>query len=162
MDTNDKNVNVHIIHSMKGGCGKTACSLLMALKYASETKSNSNASVLLLDADFRVSALQWLLFENPSGTKPESYHHLLDTFQGKISNSAGKRKGTEMHHRFALPENFLPSKNLNQYIMGNCITMEDILFKSFSYEKLTTKLPEDSVFFVMDELTPEKKKKRKA
>lgn len=114
------------------------------LWYASETKSNSNASVLLLDADFRGSALQWLLFENPSGTKPESYHHLLDTFQGKISNSAGKRKGTEMHHRFALPENFLPSKNLNQYIMGNCITMEDILFKSFSYEKLTTKLPEDS------------------
>lgn len=65
MSTNDK-MQIHIVSSVKGGCGKTAFSLFKSLKVASEMRkrnlSNKRAEVLWIDADFRGTASRTLFY----------------------------------------------------------------------------------------------------
>ena len=71
MTTEDK-IQIHVVHSVKGGCGKTAFSLFRALELSSECRKsqmeNSNIEygnqvpVIWLDADFKGSASRVLFY----------------------------------------------------------------------------------------------------
>lgn len=63
--TNDK-IQIHIVSSVKGGCGKTAFSLFkaldVALKIRNDNLKNKRAEVLWIDADFKGTASRTLLY----------------------------------------------------------------------------------------------------
>lgn len=66
-DTNaELKIQVHIVSSVKGGCGKTAFSIFKALQLANEIRAknlaNRNAGVLWLDADFNGTASKKLFY----------------------------------------------------------------------------------------------------
>ena len=52
----------HIVHSVKGGCGKTAFSLFKSMELAEKNANENRARVLLLDADFKGSGLKTLIY----------------------------------------------------------------------------------------------------
>jgi hypothetical protein len=69
MKNNTKDIiTIHIINSVKGGCGKTAFSLFKALELAGKEKDNSlgadmeEASVIWIDADFTGTASRVLFY----------------------------------------------------------------------------------------------------
>ncbi len=63
--TNDK-MQIHIVSSVKGGCGKTAFSLFKSLEFALHMRerdlNNRRAEVLWIDADFRGTASRTLFY----------------------------------------------------------------------------------------------------
>ncbi len=71
----DKNtIRFHIIHSVKGGCGKTSFSLMKSIELAEKAappfNEKSKARVIYLDCDFRGSALKVLLYGLKKGAIP--------------------------------------------------------------------------------------------
>lgn len=60
----DTKIRFHVIHSVKGGCGKTSFSLKKCIELAEKEKvtADSKANVLYLDCDLRGSALKVLLY----------------------------------------------------------------------------------------------------
>lgn len=62
----EKKIQVHVVSSVKGGCGKTAFSLFKALDLAyderNSDKENRYASVVWIDADFRGTASKVLFY----------------------------------------------------------------------------------------------------
>lgn len=64
-NTNDK-IQIHIVSSVKGGCGKTAFSLFKALETAlklrEENLENQRSEVLWIDADFKGTASRTLFY----------------------------------------------------------------------------------------------------
>lgn len=138
---NNNDVNVHIVHSMKGGCGKSACSLFKVLQYACQSeKIEYPAKVLFLDADFRGSALQWLLFEDSRGKKA-NYNVLMS--QLRDIHFLNDSLGDKITHYFALPGDFSVEKNLNQYIKGHYETFEQILNHSASYHGIKESMEDE-------------------
>lgn len=125
MDTKDKILEFHIIHSMKGGCGKTAFSLFKALDLAQRNIEGGKADVLYIDADFKGSALEWLIYESKS-VLGESMEELLKKAEGR----------TPMKRcQLAFSANY-SKKNLNHYINGACDTLDSILAKGICYNRI--------------------------
>lgn len=130
MSTDDKCVNIHIIHSMKGGCGKSACSLFKALELSKENVAIDEvqeAKALFLDADFRGSAWQWLLFEANCMSDAGSV-------VSPAEEDCRKVKGRGIRHRFHCPADFSIDKTVNTYLGSDDCTLEDILIHSYSYD----------------------------
>lgn len=63
-DTKDKKLRVHIVHSVKGGSGKTAFSLFKAMTIANYENDRfaDKANVLYMDADFKGTAIKTLIY----------------------------------------------------------------------------------------------------
>lgn len=134
MSTKDGTVNIHIFHSMKGGCGKSACALFKALALLEEKQEIENVpSVLFMDADFRGSAWQELLF--PADVLGGVDAGTVARLERKYRE---KGKGSGLQHCFAIPDNLDLKKNLSQYLQGNITSLEEILYHSFNY------VPQDS------------------
>lgn len=66
MKNADNTVHVHVVHSMKGGCGKSAFSLFKAITLARDANVNESleSRVLYIDADFKGTSLQYLLCDS--------------------------------------------------------------------------------------------------
>lgn len=138
----DKNaVDVHVIHSMKGGCGKSTCALFKALQIAQEQGiEDKKAHVLLLDADFKGSAMTEILFhrkklsEETEGSLEEreqvqKFNELEKKFREKMT------QGTGMRHKLAIPENFEQYITISDYLKDNSrYSINDIICRSCSYE----------------------------
>lgn len=134
-------VNVHIIHSMKGGCGKSTCALFKALQVAqSKGIKGRKVRVLLLDADFKGSAMTEILFhrrnlsgeaENTSDHRKQArqLHELEEKFKGSII------QGTGMKHQLAIPDNFDKYITVSDYLKDSSrLSISDIICHSCSYE----------------------------
>ena len=74
MAQDSRTVEYHLVHSIKGGCGKSANAFFLALQEGVFSKKNdstdSNKSVCLVDADFRGTGLNSIyekLIENSGG-----------------------------------------------------------------------------------------------
>lgn len=140
MSTKDGTVNIHIFHSMKGGCGKSACALFKALALLEEKQEIENVpSVLFVDADIRGSAWQELLF--PTDASAGSGIGTVAWLERKYR---AKGKGNGLQHCFAIPDNLDLKKNLSQYLQGNITSLEEILYHSFSYVPQDSDLPPDT------------------
>lgn len=59
--TADECLTIHVVHSVKGGCGKTAFSLFKALSCA-DISTKSHAEVLYFDADFKGTSIKTLIY----------------------------------------------------------------------------------------------------
>ena len=67
--TDDKSLTIHVVHSVKGGCGKTAFSLFKALSCA-DVSTKQHAEVLYFDADFKGTSIKTLIY----GEDEESFN----------------------------------------------------------------------------------------
>ena len=64
-------MNIYLIHSVKGGCGKTSIALSLAAQLAAGTAGLEHQKVCLLDMDFKGTGLEDLLFWG-TAQKPKS------------------------------------------------------------------------------------------
>lgn len=131
-NTDDKRskIQIHIVSSVKGGCGKTAFSLFKALELAYEerkqNKEDRNASVIWIDADFKGTASKPLFYgENETMFQMKHSEYTLEDLQ----------KGVE-----GLYETELSSKN-NRL----CFNREYIPYTINDYLKEEIESPEKMV-----------------
>lgn len=127
----EEEIHFHIMHSMKGGCGKSTCSLFKALQLAKENVTGP-ARVLLLDADFRGSAWQPLLFRDGTVAMSETYTKVMDML-GKRSGAASPGKGSK--HTIAVPDKYREEDNLSCFVQDIDFPLADLVQKSFSYAR---------------------------
>lgn len=146
-DKTSSEVNIHIMHSMKGGCGKSTCALFKAIQiaYNSYNIDDKSAHVLFIDADFKGSALMEILFRTKDkihgGTDSEEKQEDIYSFsekQKEIKESVGagkEEKGDGQYHILAVPDNFDNYKTLSDYLRDSSqYSIMDIICHSFSYE----------------------------
>lgn len=137
MSDHEKTISFHMIHSMKGGCGKSTCALFKALKLAQGTLTEPS-KVLFLDADFRGSSMQPLLFRT---TVTMSY---VDSALGVTAGaetasevrkkiSASPAKGVGLRHTIAIPDDYKPEDNLNRYLKEGDVPYNTLVQSTFSY-----------------------------
>lgn len=83
MKMNDK-VKVYLVHSVKGGSGKSAFSLFKAMTLAVQNKeSEKKVSVLYFDADFKGTATKTLLYGKDDAAFRALNHVSLEELQGE-------------------------------------------------------------------------------
>lgn len=128
MGEDKQEICFHIMHSMKGGCGKSTCALFKALQLATENMEKQE-KVLFLDADFKGSALQPLLFRNDDAgyAKGEICSQVLE----KMGNPPVKGDGSR--HTIAIPENYREENNLSHFLRVLDFPFSTLVQKSFSY-----------------------------
>lgn len=154
MDEQKEEIHFHIIHSMKGGCGKSTCALIKTLRLANialgkltSITGKEDAKVLFLDADFKGSAMQALLFrstereskeqsetttlEEQEGAKTTSDAETVAGVLKRVTDSLGKGEG--LRHIIAIPDRYRTEDNLSQYLREPDVTFSSIVQKTFSY-----------------------------
>lgn len=132
----ERKIKVHIMHSMKGGCGKSACALFKAMQIAVKSEiNNRKASVILIDADFKGSAMQKLLFGDTK-VEENSYQKLIEGHSGHVVRGKG------VVHRLAIPNGYSENKNLNRFLKDKNLTFVEILNRSFSYDTTPSNVEE--------------------
>lgn len=139
-----KEVQIHIMHSMKGGCGKSTCALFKALQLAcARDMSDETAHVLYLDADFKGSAMMEILFrlsqtDEVIARKEKEIFDALQESAKKNINAANIKTapGSLMQHIFAVPGNFDENKTISNYLKDSSqLCVKDIILHSCSYAK---------------------------
>ncbi|MCM1261875.1 MAG: hypothetical protein NC313_04065 [Butyrivibrio sp.] len=142
MADNKKEVNVHIIHSMKGGCGKSTCALFKAIQIAfNEGIDDKRAKVLFIDADFKGSAMKKLLFERDSAEETGNSKNERMPKIGEIekdvqdySRRAKVEEGVGQYHSLAIPNDFENHITLSDYLRDSSkYSIQDVICHSCSY-----------------------------
>ena len=127
-DTKEKVLKVHIVHSVKGGSGKTAFSLFKAMTLANGKKEKyaDKASVLYLDADFKGTAVKTLIY-GKDATEFRSINRdgdCLKRTQGHILLKDTPRPQA----RLAFFKEY-QDKTLNDYLKGYATNIYVILYR---------------------------------
>ena len=133
-----KQINVHIMHSMKGGCGKSTCTLFKTLQLAHKADfSDRRAHVLFLDADLKGSAMMKVLLRVEDSSKMEVIAEKEKADYLEISGLNDKQiTGVGFEHTIAIPTNFDANKTLSNYLRDNSqLSLGDITYHSYSYQK---------------------------
>lgn len=120
-----KSMNVHIIHSVKGGSGKTAYSLFKAMKLAIDKadKSENKAKVLYVDADFKGTAIKSLIYGkdlNSFSSINNSANYNYKYLEKAIVDAPYPQYG------FVFNKNF-QYKNLNDFLNLGCKNIIDLI-----------------------------------
>lgn len=125
-------MQIHIIHSVKGGSGKTAVSLFKALTLAQKVEE-SQARVLYLDADFTGTALKAMIY----GESEEAFQWIntvtLETFEDDIVLSAQTTIGDGLS-AFTYGKAY-QRETLNSYLLKKVNSIDDILVNGGIYQK---------------------------
>lgn len=131
MSRKKEEIRFHIMHSMKGGCGKSTCSLFKALQLATGNV-NGQAGVLLLDADFRGSAWQPLLFRDGTVAISETYTKVKDMLE---KGSGASSLGRGSRHTIAVPDRYHKENNLSRFVQDMEFPLQKLVQESFSYAR---------------------------
>lgn len=120
----------HIVHSVKGGCGKTAFSLFKALELTAAltdpTPGGDKAGVLLLDADLKGSGLKVLTYAKDQTTFDNNNEIRLDEFEDR----GGTKKPKNTAKNYILFRKDYRKNNLNDYLTGDCHSLQEIVTES--------------------------------
>lgn len=120
----------HVVHSIKGGCGKTAFSLFKSLELAAKaveqgTAMDDKASVLLLDADFKGTGLQVLVYYKSE----TELHGNGDIRLGQLADEIDSLGINRGKNYFLFREKYQPN-SLNDFLLGRCSTLSEIVTES--------------------------------
>lgn len=127
-------IRFHIVHSVKGGCGKTAFSLFKAMELAASAADAPQARVLLLDADLKGSGLKTLIYakdqetyeaikENGGIKSLEEIEDLMQSLKDKGESGLIKKP---MNNDFLFRREFR-EKTVNDFLKGKCKALSDIV-----------------------------------
>lgn len=134
MDKADRKMKFHVIHSAKGGCGKTTFSLMksidIAIKQKHKIRKRGDAKVLYLDCDFRGSAVKALLYG--LGLEKESKAVMIRPMEtGNVIWRNGDMGANAVKY-ISLEEDY-DAGTLNDFIRSEEVYLEDILVHGYTY-----------------------------
>lgn len=118
-------IKVYLVHSVKGGSGKSAFSLFKAMTLAVQneqkelSEKKENANVLYLDADFKGTATKTVLYGKDKKSFESLEHPVLETLSIENISSVDVAG-------LAFSENY-QYKNLNDYFRENVSVFRDIV-----------------------------------
>lgn len=124
----DEKVKVYLVHSVKGGSGKSAFSLFKAMTLAVQNKERvKDASVLYFDADFKGTATKTLLYGKDDAAFQALNHVSLEGLQGDGHTSvapsiAGLAFASEFQYN-----------NLNDFFKNHISVYKEILVNGGVY-----------------------------
>lgn len=134
MSNQKKQISFHMMHSMKGGCGKSTCALFKTLQLAKERNiSTERAEVLFLDADFKGSAMQPLLFRNAQDVQDKEMTSRAETVAEVRKKMSTLAVGNGLRHTIAIPNGYRPEDNLSRYLKEGDVAYNTLVQKTFSY-----------------------------
>lgn len=147
MGTNDKNqeaLQIHIVSSVKGGCGKTAFSLFKAMEVALEErkrvvkKHTLRAPVLWIDADFKGTGSKVLLYGKDEAefqgiNKGCSLRELEDE-AAKLSTSIYETMAINSTNLIRFRSDYVPY-TINDYLRGDIKELERMIVHAHMYTK---------------------------
>lgn len=114
-------MRIHIVHSVKGGSGKTAYSLFKAIELAKQ-QEGSNPKVLYFDADFKGTAIKPLIY----GKDEEEFNSIQNGFFYVGSDEPVKECRDYLVGRFLFKKKFIVH-TLNDYLDQKTYNLLDIL-----------------------------------
>lgn len=147
-------IRFHIVHSVKGGCGKTAFSLFKAMGLAASAADASAARVLLLDADLKGSGLKTLIYakdrktyENMGGKDGKKRLEEIENLMKRLKDQgeAGLKKKTE-RNTFLFRQEF-KEKTVNDFLEGQCEAISDIVAEGAVFSPKESGEDEDQTGF---------------
>lgn len=119
-DTKAEKVTFHVVHSVKGGSGKTTFSLLKGIDLA-KYNDECTRKVLYLDADFKGTAIKTLLYGKDKSTF-SSMHE-----ENHLNKYIAKRAKTgHLKGGFVFDELYV-EETLNDYLVETKVTINNIL-----------------------------------
>lgn len=122
-------INIYIVHSVKGGCGKTAYSLFKAVTTACDSvdKEKNKANVLYLDADFKGTSTKTLIYGKNEGT--------FETIKGDKNLENYKIGNTSIRPDigFIFEKKYNPN-TLNDFLKGKSYYIHDIIVHGGIFE----------------------------
>lgn len=144
MGKSDSSVHVHVVHSMKGGCGKTAFSLFKAINLAygkiSETDENSKwddkARILYIDADFRGTSLKYLIYDSFNAPKDPMGTLTKEEVEKNLTGLSGNKENCEIaiSRKYKNGKNNIRNKNMIQNQDDQSICLNDYLLSNNTYQ----------------------------
>lgn len=138
-DVNAKDkIQIHIVSSVKGGCGKTAFSIFKALELANEMRRNNlknrMAEVLWLDADFNGTASRKLIYGVDEAEFANLYgkntiDRLLEEFRGLFDTVP-----SEGENILCFDRDFVPY-TINDYLREDIQSIEKMTVHGYAVEE---------------------------
>lgn len=136
-NTKDK-VKIHIVSSVKGGCGKTAFSLFKAMDFANKERENNlenrNAPVIWIDADFKGTASKTLFYgENIKEFKNMQAGYAIEELQAEYSELYEKSP-LGLRNRLCFSREYIPY-TINDYLKEEIQSLEKMIIHGYVFSK---------------------------
>lgn len=138
MEMNDNyQMQIHIVSSVKGGCGKTAFSLFKAMEIAFEERSNNRKSravpVLWLDADFKGTGSKALLY----GKDEKTFENMnqgctLEDLEQEYTEDMYDRNPAKEGNWIRFDGDYVPY-TINDYLRGDIKMIEAMTVHGHAY-----------------------------
>lgn len=129
-------IKIHIVNSVKGGCGKTAFSLFKALEVAKTERTNNmdsrEAAVMWIDADFKGSASKCLFYGEDEKTfeSMNKERTIEDSEKANSALFAANPLGANNELRFN--KDFV-GYTINDYLKENIREIEKMVVHGYVY-----------------------------
>lgn len=129
----------HIVHSVKGGSGKTTYSLLKAIDLATPTEKHPHPKVLYFDADFKGTAIKTLIYgKDVTAFSSIQNLHFYDDIVMKSGQGISYMQG-----KFVFKKEYV-ANTLNDYLHKKETNLTDVLVKGGFEGVICTEEHEDS------------------
>lgn len=138
MEMNDNyQMQIHIVSSVKGGCGKTAFSLFKAMEIAFEERKKNlesrTASVLWLDADFKGTGSKALLYgKNKDDFENMNQGCTLEELEEKYTEEIYDTTPAKEGNWIRFDGDYVPY-TINDYLRGDIKEMETMTVHGYTY-----------------------------
>lgn len=132
-------VQIHIVSSVKGGCGKTAFSLFKAMEIASKARENDEeknnllnrmADVIWIDADFMGTASKVLFYAKDEVAFRSAYQgHTIEILE-KNDQELFKRGALASANKLCFDSKYVPY-TINDYLQENIHTLSSMVIHGY-------------------------------
>ncbi len=148
----DELFHIYLVSSVKGGCGKTAFSLFQAMKLANDEQlaraesenTGRNASVLFLDADFKGTGTQILIYgKDEAEFKTVNMNCSLNDLQTQF-NLSFKMTPTVGSSLIGFRDDYV-QYTINDYLTGDINEVEKMIVHGHIYSEVKRMAPEERV-----------------
>ena len=145
-NTDDKKskIQIHIVSSVKGGCGKTAFSLFKALELANTERKynleNKYASVIWIDADFKGTASKPLFYgENEEMFKTIHSGYTIEELQDEI-DGLFETSSLSPNNRLCFSSEYIPY-TINDYLKEEIEGPEKMIIHGYAFSGQKAEAP---------------------
>ena len=141
MNTQDE-IQIHIVNSVKGGCGKTAFSLFTALDLAYQDREENlknikDAAIIWIDADFRGTASKTLFY----GETEQEFNVMqkgctIEDLQTRYSNLF-EVNPLKVKNQLCFDSKYV-EYTINDYLRGDISDLDKMIVHGYALQKERT------------------------